>query len=67
MQRVTPGVGTAFGPVEETLREVFVPDLFRGLSEGLPTQENTRLPVNQAGLALPDPVKTALRTGRCPV
>ena len=56
VQRVTPGVGEAFGPVEEALREIFVPALFRGLSEGLPTRKNTRLPVKQAGLALPDPV-----------
>ena len=59
MQRVTSGVGEAFGPVEEALREVFVPALFRGLTEGLPTRENTRLPVKHAGLAIPDPVKTA--------
>ena len=59
MQRVTPGVGEAFGPVEEALREIFVPALFRGLSEGLPKRENTRLPVKQAGLALTDPVQTA--------
>ena len=56
MQRVTPGVGAAFVPVEEALREVFVSALFRGLSKGLPTRENTRLPAKQAGLALPDPV-----------
>ena len=31
VQRVTPGVGEAFGPVEEALREIFVPALFRGL------------------------------------
>ena len=59
MQRVTHGAGAAFGPVEEALREVFFPALFRGLTEGLPTRENTRLPVKQAGLAIPDPVKTA--------
>ena len=35
VQRVTPGVGAAFGPVEEALWEVFVPALFRGLTEGL--------------------------------
>ena len=58
--RATPGVGEAFGPVEEALREVFVPALFRGLTEGLPTRENTCLPVKQAGLDIPDPVKTAL-------
>ena len=60
VQRVTPGVGETFGPVEEALREIFVPELFRGLLEGLPKRENTRLPVKQAGLALPDPVQTAL-------
>ena len=59
MQRVTPGVGAAFGPVEEALRDVFVPALFRGLTEGLPTRDNTCLPVKQAGMAIPDPVKTA--------
>ena len=59
MQRVTPGVGGVFYPVEEALREVFVPALFQGLKEGLPTRENTCLPAKQAGLAIPDPVKTA--------
>ena len=28
VQRVTPGVGDTFGPVEEALREIFVPALF---------------------------------------
>ena len=59
MQRVTPGVGAAFSPVEEALREVFLQALFRGLTEGLLTRENTRLPVKQAGLAILDPVLTA--------
>ena len=36
-----------------------IPALFRGLTEGLPTRENTRLPVKQAGLAIPDPVLMA--------
>ena len=59
VQRVTPGVGEEFGPVEEALREIFVPALFRGLKEGVPARESTRLTVNQAGLDLPDPVQTA--------
>ena len=59
VQRVTPGVGAAFGLVEEALWEVFLPALFQGLKEGLPTRANTRLPVKQAGLAIPDPIKTA--------
>ena len=59
VQRVTPGVGAAFDPVKEVLWEFFVPDLFQGLTEGLPTMENTCLPVKQVGLAIPHPVKTA--------
>ena len=56
MQRVTPDVGVDFALVEEALQEVFLPALFRGLAEGLLTRENTRLPVKQARLAIPDPV-----------
>ena len=59
MQRVTTGVGEAFGLVEEALREMFVPALFKGLREGVPESENTLLPVKQAALDLPDPVQTA--------
>ena len=59
VQRVTPGVGEAFGPVEEALQEIFVLALFRGLTEGVPERENTCLSVKQAGLDLPDPVQTA--------
>ena len=59
VQRVTPGVGEVFGPVEEALREIFVPGLFKGLREGVPERENTCLPVKQAGLALSDPIQTA--------
>ena len=58
VQRVTPGVGAAFGLVEEALREVFLPALFRGLTEGLTTRTKTGLPVKQAGLPRPDPVQT---------
>ena len=59
VDRVTPGVGDAFDPVEEALREIFVPALYKGLREGVPEREITRLPVKQAGLALPDPTQTA--------
>ena len=31
MQRVTTGIGDAFGPLEEALQETFLPDLFQGL------------------------------------
>ena len=59
MQRITPGVGAYFALVEEALREVLLPALLWGLTEGLPRRENTRLPVKQAGLAIPDPLLTA--------
>ena len=49
VQRVTPGVGATFGPFEEALQEVFVLALFQGLTEGLPTRENTCLPVIRRG------------------
>ena len=59
VQRATLGVGTAFSSVEEALQDVFLPAFFRGLTEGLPTRVNTRLPVNQVGLAIPDQFQTA--------
>ena len=59
MQRVTPRVGDAFVPVEEALREIFVPALYAGLREGVPERGITRLPVNKAGLALSNPTQTA--------
>ena len=59
MQRVTPGIGDTFGPVEKALRETFVPALFEGLGNDVPEREVTRLPVKQAGLALPDLYQTA--------
>ena len=67
MQRVTSGIGNAFGPVEKALRETFVPVLFEGLGEGAPERGATHLPVKQSGLALPDPTLTAPETGRLPV
>ena len=55
MRRVTPGIGDAFGPVEKALRETFVPELFEGLGDGVLERGVNRLPVKQAGLALPNP------------
>ena len=59
MQRVTPGIGDAFGKVEKELQEAFFPALFEGLGEGATEIGFTRLPVKQAGLALPDPTMTS--------
>ena len=59
MKRVTPGIGYAFGPVEKSLRETFVPELFEGLGDGVLERRVTCLTVKQAGLALPDPSQMA--------
>ena len=59
MQRATPGIGDAFGPVEEEIATAFLPALFEGVGDGAPGRAITRLPVNQAGLALPDPTRMA--------
>ena len=45
MQKVTPGVRYSFGPVEEALKETFVPALFEVLKEGMPEQGVTRLSI----------------------
>ena len=58
MQRVTPGIGDAFRPVETALKESFVTALFEGLDDGVPERGVTRLTVKQAGLAFPYPSQT---------
>ena len=45
VQRVTPNIGYAFGPMEQVLRDAFILDLFQGLGEGPPGRGVTRLPV----------------------
>ena len=59
VQRVTPGIGDAFEPVEKAMQETFIPDLFEGLGEGALDRGVTDLSVKQAGLALPDTTYTA--------
>ena len=63
MQRVTPDIRDAFGPVEQALMGAFIPSFFQCLGEVTPGKVVTRLPVKQAGLALPDPTKTATGDG----
>ena len=36
VQRITPGIEDALGPVEKALRETFLMALFQGLGEGEP-------------------------------
>ena len=59
MQWVTPLIRRRLRPVEQVLRETFILALFQGLGEGTPRKGVTRLPLKQAGLDLPDPMKTA--------
>ena len=59
VQRLTPGIRYAFGPVEEAMQETFGLALFQGLGEGAPGRGVTRLPVKQAVLTLPDTANTA--------
>ena len=57
MQRVTPGIGDAFSPMDTALKETFVPTLFEGMGDSVPKRGVTH--VKQAGLDLSDPSQTA--------
>ena len=59
IQRVTSGIGDAFGPVEEEIATAFLPALFEGVGDGVPGRAINRLPVKQARMALPDPTRTS--------
>ena len=59
VQRVTPVIGDAFGPVEKALRETLLPEIFEGLGEGAPERGVTCLLAKQAGLEIPYPTLTA--------
>ena len=67
MQRVTPGIGDAFGLVEGALRETFLLFLFRGLGEGAPGIEVTCLSVNRWDCTYRIRQRQPLKTGQCPV
>ena len=58
VQRTTPDIGTAFQPVEDALQAAFLLDLSKGATSQIPGRVVTCLPVNQAGIALPDPTQT---------
>ena len=58
MQRVTPGIGIVFQVVEDEMRNTLLPALFQGLTSQNTRMLITRLPVNQAGIALPSPTQT---------
>jgi hypothetical protein len=61
VQRVCEGIGESFTPLQKAISEDFLPALFR---DTLNEKDDVRLklcclPVKQAGLALPDPTKSA--------
>ena len=59
MQRIMPDIGTAFHPVEDALREAFLPALFKGATFQIPRREVTAMLVNQDEIALPEHTQTA--------
>ena len=60
MQRVTPGIGMVFQPVEDEMQDTLLPDLFQGDTHQVPERAITGIAVKQAGIALPEPTQTAL-------
>ena len=59
MQRVTPDIGISFHLVEDSLQDLFLPAPFQSSMAQIPGREITGLPVKQAGIALPNPTRTA--------
>ena len=45
IQQVTPGIGDAFGPVEEDIATAFLLSLFEGVGDGALGRAITRLPL----------------------
>ena len=58
MKQFTTNIGDDFGPVEEAIRDSFLPSLFQGVGEGSPGQGLTQISVKQSGMSLPDLKKT---------
>ena len=58
MQRVTQGLGEDFAPVDKSLWEMFLLDLFYGSEAHMPVRKVTRLTYKYASLDLPDPTLT---------
>ena len=59
VQHVTPGIGMDFKPVEDELRVTFLPDLFQEDTSQILRRAITGMPFKQAGIALPNPIKTS--------
>ena len=54
VQRVTLDIGAVFQPVEDALREAFLPDLFKVATYQIPGRVITSMPVKQDSIDIPD-------------
>ena len=59
VQCVAPEIRMDFQVVEVALRDIFLSTLFQGAVAQIPGRAITGLPVEQAGITLPDPTWTA--------
>ena len=59
VQHVTLEIEMAFQPIEDALRNAFLPDLFKGSTSQIPRRAVTGMPCKKAGIPLPDPTQTA--------
>ena len=60
VQRVTLDISMELHPIEDTLRNVFFPALFKGPISQIPGRVVTGLPIQQDGIFLPYPPQTAI-------
>ena len=58
LQRVTPGIWTAFYTMEDDLCDELLLALFKGGTSQIPRREVTGMPVKQAGIFFPDTTQT---------
>ena len=59
MECVTLDIGMTFQPVEDELRDAFLPDLFKGYTSQIPGRAVNGLTFKQDGIYLPDPTYTS--------
>ena len=59
VQHVTLDTGTEFHTTEDTLRNVFLLELFKVATPQIPGRGVTVIPFKQSEIALPEPIQTA--------
>ena len=57
VQRATKGLGDDFQLAEKALHEDFLPRLFLGDSEAMPSRKSMGFSVNKSGMAIPEPTQ----------